>query len=112
MHLTQGLFFLLNRFKQQEGLAQPGLFQQQVVSDYFFAKDKIFASLTLSRDERALYNQVFALLEERIPKPDLVFHLTAPTEMLLSRIDSAGTGLSGNSGHRAARALPTAPAYP
>jgi deoxyadenosine/deoxycytidine kinase len=84
------LFFLLNRFKQQEEFAQPGLFQHRLVSDYFFPKDRIFASLTLSRDELALYHQVYALLEERIPRPDLVIHLQAPTEVLMHRIASRG----------------------
>ena len=40
------MFFLLSRFKQQEQLAQPDLFQQRVVADYLFAKDRIFAELT------------------------------------------------------------------
>ena len=45
------LFFLLNRYQQQRELIQQELFSQATVSDYLFAKDKIFASLTLSADE-------------------------------------------------------------
>lgn len=84
------LFFLLNRFQQQEKFAQPGLFNPRFVGDYLFAKDQIFASLTLSRDERALYDQVYGLLAERVPKPDLVIYLQASTEILLQRIEKRG----------------------
>ena len=42
------LFFLLSRFKQQEELAQPDLFKQGTVSDYVFAKDRIFETSRLA----------------------------------------------------------------
>ena len=52
------LFFLPSRYKQQQDFFQPDLFQQVSVSDYFFAKDRIFAHLTLSSHELALYERV------------------------------------------------------
>src|SRR5206468_9360131 len=52
------LFFLLSRFKQQQELFQPDLFNSATVSDYLFAKDRIFASLTLDADELGLYERV------------------------------------------------------
>ena len=45
------LWFLLNRFLQQQELAQFDLFRQMLVADYLFAKDKIFAYLTLEDHE-------------------------------------------------------------
>jgi deoxyadenosine/deoxycytidine kinase len=41
------IFFLLSRFQQQQELFQQDLFSQVTVADYLFAKDRIFASLTL-----------------------------------------------------------------
>src|SRR4051794_24825689 len=41
------LFFLLSRFKQQQELFQQDLFNQVTVSDYLFAKDRIFATINL-----------------------------------------------------------------
>ena len=41
------LFFLLSRFKQQEHLFQYNLFENRVIADYMFQKDRIFATLTL-----------------------------------------------------------------
>ena len=69
------LFFLLNRFRQQQELAQGNLFKQATVSDYIFAKDKIFAYLNLSDTELMLYEKLYGVLEEQVPHPDLVIYL-------------------------------------
>ena len=80
------LFFLLSRYRQQKDLGQQELFNSTVVSDYLFAKDKIFAYLNLDENELALYEQVYRLLDARIPKPDMVIYLQARTEVLIERI--------------------------
>jgi deoxyguanosine kinase len=80
------LFFLLSRFRQHQELAQPDLFDQMMLSDYIFAKDKIFAYLNLSDDELMIYEKLYPVLEEKVPKPDLVIYLQASTEVLLERI--------------------------
>jgi deoxyguanosine kinase len=79
-------FFLLNRYQQQIELAQQDLFNQNLVADYLFAKDQIFASLTLSAEELNLYQQIYALLNTRVPKPDLVVYLQARPEVLYKRV--------------------------
>lgn len=84
------LYFLLTRYKQQEDLKQPGLFTPTTVCDYLFAKDKIFANLTLDRDELALYQQIYDTLDARLPSPDLVIYLQADIEILLDRIRKRG----------------------
>jgi deoxyadenosine/deoxycytidine kinase len=80
------LFFLLSRYRQQQELSQQDLFKQNTVSDYLFAKDKIFASLTLSSEEIGLYQQIYQLLDTRVPKPDLVVYLQARPDVLYKRI--------------------------
>lgn len=80
------VFFLLSRYGQQKELGQQELFQQGVVSDYIFAKDKIFAFLNLSDDELSLYESLYNLLDARILKPDLVIFLQAATDVLKDRI--------------------------
>ena len=80
------LFFLLSRYQQQRDLIQRELFSQATVSDYLFAKDKIFASLTLGAEELALYHQIYSLLDPRLPKPDLVVYLQARPEVLYKRL--------------------------
>jgi deoxyadenosine/deoxycytidine kinase len=84
--LQTQLFFLLSRYQQQKEMFQQELFSTTVVSDYLFAKDRIFAYLNLDENELSLYEQVYRLLDTRIPKPDLVIYLQASTEVLLKRI--------------------------
>ena len=79
------LFFLLSRFKQQQEL-----FSQVTVSDYLFAKDRIFASITLDPNELALYERVYEHLGPRVMKPDLVIYLQARLDVLLGRIRKRG----------------------
>ncbi len=80
------IFFLLSRFRQQQKLFQHDLFSSNLISDYLFAKDRIFANLNLSDDELGLYNQLATILEQRVLKPDLVIYLQARTSVLLQRI--------------------------
>jgi deoxyadenosine/deoxycytidine kinase len=84
------LFFLLSRFKQQQELLQQDLFSQVTVSDYLFAKDRIFASITLDPNELALYERIYEHLGPRVMKPDLVIYLQARQEILLGRIKKRG----------------------
>src|SRR5512143_2864527 len=84
------LFFLLSRFQQQQQLFQQDLFSQVTVADYLFAKDRIFASLTLEPAELNLYDKVYQLLGPRVVKPDLVIYLQARTEVLVQRIRRRG----------------------
>ena len=86
------MFFLLSRYQQQRELSQQDLFSQSIVCDYLFAKDRIFASVNLDDDELALYQQIYELMDQRIPRPDLVIYLQAPTEVLRQRIKFRGRG--------------------
>jgi deoxyadenosine/deoxycytidine kinase len=84
------LFFLLSRFQQQQVLHQQELFTQSTIADYLFAKDRIFAALTLDPNELALYDRLYGALGPRVVKPDLVIYLQASTEVLLRRIKRRG----------------------
>ena len=84
------VFFLLSRFKQLSALSQPGLFAGNVVSDYLFDKDFIFASMNLRDAEFSLYEDLYSHLSPRLPTPDLVVYLRADTGELLRRIARRG----------------------
>jgi deoxyguanosine kinase len=89
--LSTQLFFLLQRYGQQAELLQGNLFEQGgVVSDYLFAKDRLFATLNLSPEELVLYDRVYQALRPRVMTPDLVIYLQARTEVLLARIEKRG----------------------
>ncbi len=88
--LQAQLFFLLSRYQQQQDLFQQDLFNQVTISDYLFAKDRIFASLTLDPNELALYERIWQVLGARVVKPDLVVYLQARPEVLAGRIRKRG----------------------
>jgi deoxyadenosine/deoxycytidine kinase len=84
------LFFLLSRYKQQQELLQRKLFSPVTISDYVFEKSKLFAYLNLDDSEVLLYEKLYDLLAENVPRPDLVVYLQAPTEVLMRRIRARG----------------------
>lgn len=84
------LFFLLNRFQKQQALQTHDLFAGKIVSDYIFARDALFASVTLAERELKLYEKIAPILERDIPRPDLVIYLQASTDALLHRIKLRG----------------------
>ena len=80
------LFFLLSRYRQQQDIPQRELFHDLLISDYIFAKDRIFASINLEDRELFLYDKVAILLERDIPRPDLVIYLQSSTARLRRNI--------------------------
>ena len=84
------LFFLLSRYRQMMALRQRDLFQNAVVCDYLFQKDRIFAGINLSDDEMVLYDQILPLLERDLPRPDKVVYLRADLPVILKRIEKRG----------------------
>jgi deoxyadenosine/deoxycytidine kinase len=90
------MFFLINRYKQQQQLNQQELFSKYIVSDYIFEKDKIFAYLNLSGEELKLYESIFPLLERDIPKPDLVIFLQSNIDRLMNNIKLRGRKFERN----------------
>jgi len=84
------LFFLLSRYRQQQESMQPDLFQPATISDYLFAKDRIFAHLNLEDRELFLYDRIAGLLEQDIQKPDLVVYLQSSVERLMENIRKRG----------------------
>lgn len=83
------LYFLLTRYQQQLELKRSEI-QSAIVCDYTIAKDSIFAKLNLSEEEQFLYNTVFMLLKEQLPRPDVVIYLRADPKIILQRIKKRG----------------------
>lgn len=88
------LYFLLTRFQQQRDLAQGDLFASNVICDYLFQKDRLFASLTLGAAEFALYEKVYSLLKGTIATPDVILYLQADVDTLLDRLSAKEESLA------------------
>ena len=88
--LPTQLFFLFQRIQQLRSLTQPDLFESAVVSDFVLDKDPLFAHLTLTDDELALYEQIYASLKPQAVAPDLVLFLLASPDALIERVAKRG----------------------
>lgn len=84
------LHFLLQRAQQMQELRQADMFEPVRVSDFLMDKDRLFAKLTLDREEFGLYEQVYSHLTIDVPIPDLVIYLQAPVDVLQKRIARRG----------------------
>ncbi|MDQ5864710.1 MAG: deoxynucleoside kinase [Chloroflexota bacterium] len=80
------VFFLLNRYRQQQSEVQPAVMSGNVVGDYLFAKTRLFAGINLAGDELALFEQIYDALNKQVARPDLVVYLQASLDSLMSRI--------------------------
>jgi deoxyguanosine kinase len=81
------IFFLLSRYHQQNNNVPKILREgENLISDYTFAKDALFAGINLKGDELDMYQRVHEALGEKIPKPDLLVYLQATTDTLMNRI--------------------------
>ena len=80
------MFYLVNRWRQQDRIRQPELFDELIVSDYIFQKDRMFAEKTLDSTELDLYDRFALALDEHSPAPDLVIYLHAPLDTIMERI--------------------------
>lgn len=80
------IFFLLSRYRQMKKYFQINAFQTNIVSDYMFIKDSIFAGLTLNNTELVMYEMLFGILNKKCVQPDLVIYLYADLERIIDRI--------------------------
>lgn len=81
------IFFLLSRYHQQRR-AVPDLLGggANLIADYTFEKDALFACINLQGDELDMYDRVHDALAEKIPLPNLIVYLRASTDTLMQRI--------------------------
>ncbi len=90
--LPAQLHFLLQRAQQVQDFGQADMFRSAYIADFMVDKDRLFAGMTLSSDELALYEQIYAHLTLNAPRPDLVIYLQAPLATLRERITQRGIG--------------------
>ncbi|RAW10209.1 deoxynucleoside kinase [Paenibacillus taichungensis] len=85
------MFFLCNRFKQLEDTGAHYIKKNTpVISDYHIYKNMIFADRTLKGTKRDKYRQIYHLLTDDLPKPNLVLYIEAELDTLMNRINKRG----------------------
>ena len=90
--LPTQLFFLFQRARMVEPLKQPDMFSRPTVADFLLDKDLLFARVTLSGDEFALYQKIYDSLRPQAPAPDLVVYLQAQPGVLAERVRRRAAG--------------------
>ena len=90
--LPTQLFFLFQRARMLEPLTQPDMFGRPAIGDFLLDKDPLFARLTLSADELALYQKIYESLRPRTAAPDLVIYLQAQPATLVERVRRRAAG--------------------
>ncbi len=88
--LSAQLHFLLQRAQQVQDFRQADMFHGSYVADFMVDKDRLFAQMTLNKDELELYEQIYRHLTLDAPRPDLVIYLQAPLQTLRERISRRG----------------------
>lgn len=91
------MFFLCNRYKQLEDINIKFLNQRKpVVADYHIFKNVIFASRTLKDSQYDKYMQIYRILTQDMPVPNVIVYLTASLETLQARIVKRGREFEKN----------------
>ncbi|MBY0596525.1 deoxynucleoside kinase [Bacillus bingmayongensis] len=91
------MFFLCNRYKQLEDINIKYLNQSKpVVADYHIFKNLIFASRTLKDAQYDKYMQIYRILTQDMPVPNVIVYLTASLETLQKRIEMRGREFEKN----------------
>ena len=98
--LPTQLFFLFQRIGQMGELRQADMFSEIRVADFLMQKDRLFAEITLDRDELSLYDKVYETIAVEAPVPDLVVYLQAPVDTLLFRVARRGISYEQRIGRR------------
>jgi len=85
------LSFLADRFQQLKSqVAVQDMFHPVTIADYFILKSLIFARKTLNGEEFTLYSRLFSIIENVLPKPDLLVYLYLDIDRLQSNIRMRG----------------------
>jgi deoxyadenosine/deoxycytidine kinase len=91
------LSFLADRYNQiKKEVLHLDLFHSFIIADYYFAKSAIFAQNTLKDDEYHLFRQIFNIVSEAMPKPDLYVYLHSDVQNLLKNITLRGRDYEKN----------------
>ncbi|PHE87340.1 deoxynucleoside kinase [Bacillus pseudomycoides] len=91
------MFFLCNRYKQLEDINIKYLNQRKpVVADYHILKNLIFASRSLKDAQYDKYMQIYRILTQDMPVPNVIVYLTASLKTLQKRIAMRGREFEKN----------------
>ncbi len=77
---------LIDRYKAQKQLTQTDIFHAQVISDYLFYADRVYANLKLEPGDLPLYDSIVSFMEKEVAVPDLVIYLQSNSETIVEKM--------------------------
>ncbi len=90
------LSFLAQRYHQLKRTTEQDLFSNCTVADYSIGKSLVFASVTLAKDEYALFMDLYGIMYADLPAPDLLVYLHMDMDLVRERIRSRGRAYEQN----------------
>ena len=91
------MFFLCNRYKQLEDIEKKFLNKRKpVIADYHIAKNMIFAKRTLKVQQMDKYEQIFTILTNDMPLPNILIYVHGSMDTILQRIQKRGREMEQN----------------
>ncbi|OMD18133.1 deoxynucleoside kinase [Paenibacillus odorifer] len=91
------MFFLCNRYKQLEDTVTQYIDKgKPVISDYHIYKNLIFGERTLKGTKREKYREIYHVLTDDLPKPNIILYIKADLYTLLKRIAKRGRPFEGD----------------
>lgn len=88
---TVELFFMTERHEQMErNLLNQDLFHQFTVADYTFVKTLLFASKNLTQEKFRLFQKMFQVLNQSLPRPDILVYFHRNVDLLMENIRKRG----------------------
>ncbi len=86
------LSFLAQRYHQLKRITDGDLFSASTIVDYSLGKSLVFASVTLPEDEFHLFRDLYGIMYNDLPRPELIVYLYLHMDRVRERIRSRGRG--------------------
>ena len=84
---TLEMSFMVQRYRQLKNVFDNRTDSQPVISDFLFDKSLLFARVTLKEDELKLLEDIFMIIKDSIPQPDLIVYLKKEVSHLKKNIE-------------------------
>ena len=76
----------MQRSQQINQFFSEDLLKRNIISDFIFQKESLFAEVNLSDEELKIFEEVKSKFYEKYPKPDLLIYLQASPKRIFDQV--------------------------
>ena len=84
------MYFVMQRSQQINQFFSEDLLKRNIISDFIFQKESLFAEVNLSNEELKIFEEVKSKFYEKYPKPDLLIYLQASPKRIFDQVKMRG----------------------